>query len=153
MTEEVRALRYRRAKAVTAIARWGDLKRAIMTCVLKRFTVFVIAATLLSPQSFGRTRRDDLTPLMARLFVCYRAWSTDLAANTCEPATTVVDAAFGSCAKEEEAVLDEAAKVGGPSLASVFRDEIAKEKTERSRYLAIVLQTRISNGRCSGKSN
>jgi hypothetical protein len=129
---------------------------AQITAAIARLAAFVMVATLLSPQSFGQTREDDLKPLMEQLNACYYAWSVHLAANTCEPAATVVDAAFGSCAESEKTVLDAVKKIDGPNVASGFQDALMKSKGARwmrDRYLAIVLQTRINQGLCSGKSD
>ena len=89
---------------------------------------------------------------------CYRMNTLRFAGETCEPASTVVDAAYGSCRREEMAYVRayavEMRKFGLTSHSGDAEDIITKAKSEkRQTFLAMVLDGRIKIGLCGRISN
>jgi hypothetical protein len=121
---------------------------------------FVLAAAALfaCTGAFGQneTQRffEKLSPQETAMGDCYRLNSIRFAVQTCEPASTVVDAAYGSCRREEKAYADTMIKLGGPSFADAPEHMISMAKKEmRQTSLSIVLDARIESGRCTENSN
>jgi hypothetical protein len=69
------------------------------------------------------------------------------AVQTCEPASTVVDAAYGACRSQEKAYADATIKLGGHGAEQAI--STAKQEV-RQKLLSIVLDARIKSGRCTG---
>jgi hypothetical protein len=126
--------------------------------------LFVATVSIvLADNSFGQNETDrffaKLEPQSAALGDCYRLQSIRLATLTCEPAATVIDAAFGSCGTQEKAYKDAMVRIGGATIPSENFAEladsiVAKVKVDtRQAILGIILETRIRAGRCSGNSN
>jgi hypothetical protein len=122
--------------------------------------VFLTAALSLAPihASFGQNETERFfaksAPQSEALGDCYRTQSVRYATSTCEPAATVVDAAFGSCTTQQRAYIEALVKNGGPTFLSIAEGIVAKVKVDiRQFLLAKVVEARLAAGRCSGNSN
>ena len=128
--------------------------------------VLAAAASFAFTGAFGQneTERffDKLKPQEAAMNLCYEFNIVRFAMKTCEPASTVVDAAYGRCNSQEKAYADAYVsamiKRGGQPHGESYIDEaeqiisMAKQRM-RQTFLARVLDDRIEGGLCAENSN
>ena len=130
------------------------------------FVLAAAAAFAFTGGAFGEneTERffDKLKPQEAAMNLCYEFNIIRFAMKTCEPASTVVDAAYGRCHSQEKAYASayERAMIKsvGQSHGESYIDDaeqiisMAKQRM-RQTFLARVLDDRIKGGVCAENSN
>src|SRR5664279_1487330 len=104
-------------------------------------------------ESFGQNQTERFNAMVApqrdAVGDCYKAQTSRFAALSCEPAETVVDAAFGRCVAFEKAYKDVMVMNTDAEFMSIADAIVAKTKiTIRQFLLARVLEVRLQAGRC-----
>ena len=121
--------------------------------------VLVAIMSFAAADAFGQNDKSlpflkELRPEALAINQCYRANAIRFATETCEPASTVMDAAFGACRHLEQAYANAVRKLGGASFSDEPERAISETKEQlRPAYLAAVLNTRLKAGACQGNSN
>jgi hypothetical protein len=87
------------------------------------------------------------------MLLCFDFASVKFAVQTCEPAETVVEAAYGTCREQERVYVDAVVKNMGISRAAVMGGLSQGKQGLRQSLLAVVLKARADSGRCVGNSN
>jgi hypothetical protein len=118
--------------------------------------VLAAAASFAFTGALGETRKAPYAPEPEKtaMLLCFDVASIKFAVQTCEPAETVVDAAYGLCRSEEKAYEDAIVKGTGATREAV-RDGIAEAKRGQLRQtlLGTALKARIDSGHCQGNSD
>lgn len=118
---------------------------------------FILATGLsfMATGAFGDSIFTKAKPQGQAVAHCYRTNIVKFATQTCEPASTVLDAAYGECLTEEKDYVDTVIRLGTSGFAddaperirAIIRDQM------RQMYLPGVLNVRIKFGLCVGNSN
>jgi hypothetical protein len=121
--------------------------------------ILVAIMSVAAADAFGQDDKSlpflkELRAEAAAINQCYRANAIRFATQTCEPASTVVDAAYGACRHLEKAYADAVRKLGGPSFSDEPERALSETKEDlRPAYLVGVLNTRLKAGICQENSN
>lgn len=107
---------------------------------------------------FGQNETDrffeKLKPKLVEMTTCYDVNTVRFAAKTCEPASTVVEAAYGVCGTQERSYTDDWRALGGPEYADIGWHLIEEAKQSmRQQLLGVVLRTRVKFGLCLDNPN
>src|SRR5271166_1438427 len=80
---------------------------------------FIVVAGLsfIPASAFGDSMFTKARPQGLALAHCYRTNVVKFATETCEPASTVLEAAYGECLHEEKDYVDAVIKLGTPGFA------------------------------------
>ena len=91
---------------------------------------------------------EKAKPQMENMLICFDFVAIKFAVQTCEPAETVVQAAYGACHTVEEEYVATVMKNADLSREAVM-DGLSEGKRQLSQVLlATVLKARIDSGRC-----
>jgi len=92
-------------------------------------------------------------PQKEAMLLCFDVASIKFAVQTCEPAETLVEAAYGTCRSQEEAYAEAIVKNTGASRDAVIEGLAEGKRRLRQTLLGTVLKARIESGHCQGNSN
>lgn len=92
-------------------------------------------------------------PQRDAMFLCFDTEAIRFAVQTCESATTVVEAAYGACHHAQEQYVAALTKSLNPLSPDAVPNAVAEIKSElREILLSNVLKARIDSGRCQANS-